>query len=197
MPLVGSAQVPAEGTSVAAKRPTYGQLVSAGYDLLTEGKIKEAYMAALMAAQADPDRFESYALAALVMHTRGADAEAKGFVEKALDLAPADKNAKLRELAGAINDSGVPKDGLARETSISTPGKGKNASIPKAQRPVRIRIAPSSLGYVNLRQQPSTTSHVIAKVRPGEIYTVSRISGGWYHIGGGWVAGRYISVIKN
>jgi hypothetical protein len=91
-----------------AATPTYGQLVSAGYDLLREGKVKEAYLAAMMAAKADPTRFESFALAALIMHSRGADGDARDFVEKALGLAPADKKDKLRDLAKSINDSLAP-----------------------------------------------------------------------------------------
>src|SRR5215831_3941575 len=55
-----------QGTS-----PTYNQLVSAGYDFLKEGKLKEAYVSSMEAAKRSPSRFEAYALAALVLSQQG------------------------------------------------------------------------------------------------------------------------------
>ena len=83
-------------------KPTYNQLISAGYDALRDGNVKKAYLAALEAAKTDPQRFESYALAALALHEQGSDSEAKTFVSKAVVRAPKDKQAKLAELASAI-----------------------------------------------------------------------------------------------
>ena len=60
-----------DGMSQSSAPPTYNQLVSTGYDLLKEGKLKEAYIAAVEAAKADDKRFEAYALAALVLHAQG------------------------------------------------------------------------------------------------------------------------------
>jgi hypothetical protein len=40
-------------------QPSYNQLISSGNDLLKEGKPKEAYAAAMAAAQADDKRFEA------------------------------------------------------------------------------------------------------------------------------------------
>jgi hypothetical protein len=84
---------------------TYNQLIGSGYDLLKEGKIGEAYLAAMEAAQKDPTRFEAYALAALALHVKGAEREAKTFIDKALSHAPPDKKPLLNDLAGKIADA--------------------------------------------------------------------------------------------
>jgi hypothetical protein len=207
--------------SAEAGKPTYGQLVSAGYDLLTEGKVKEAYVAAVMAAKSDPGRFESYALAALVMHTRGANVEAREFVGKALGRVPADKKPKLRELAKAIDDSlasapnhltGVDRQkpltpaaspSLKRAEATAARPEGVKASpsvakVPGAQTAAPRRevvIGQSSRGYANLRKGPATSTPVVGRVHPGEVYTYSRVVDGWYLLDGkqAWIASRYAS----
>jgi hypothetical protein len=77
-------------------------LIATGYDLLKEGKVGEAYVAATKAAQKEPTRFEAYALAALALHVKAADSQAKTFIDKALSLAPPDKKPLLNDLAGKI-----------------------------------------------------------------------------------------------
>jgi hypothetical protein len=83
--------------------PSYGELIVAGHDLLISGKLRQAYVAALAAAKTDPSRYEAYALAALVLRDRGAHADAKIFVSKAISLAPAERHAKLRQFAAEID----------------------------------------------------------------------------------------------
>jgi tetratricopeptide (TPR) repeat protein len=96
---------PAAATAQPTLPPKYDDMIGAGYELLQEGKLKEAYTAALSAATLDANRFEAYALAALALHGEGSDSEANQLVSKALGLAPADKRAKLNELAKVISDS--------------------------------------------------------------------------------------------
>jgi hypothetical protein len=57
-----------------------------------------------------------------------------------------------------------------------------------------IRIGNSSLGYVNVRERPDISSPVVAKVYPGEMYTLGKVVNGWYQVKdrGGWVAGKYV-----
>jgi len=81
----------------------YDQLISQGYELLKEGKLKEAYVAASEAEASNGKRFEAYALAAIILHQNGADADAKAFMEKAIARVPADKKAKLNGIAEAIS----------------------------------------------------------------------------------------------
>src|SRR5688500_7778142 len=59
-----------------------------------------------------------------------------------------------------------------------------------------VRIANSSIGYVNVRQEPDLNSRVIGKVRPGEVYAYSAVRKGWYRLDAkqGWIAGRYVVV---
>jgi uncharacterized protein YgiM (DUF1202 family) len=189
--------------------PTYGQLVSAGYDLLKEGKPKEAYVAAMMAASKEPKRFESYALAAAVLHVQGVNREARVLVRRALTLAPTNKKAPLEELAARIDKTttaattaGRPSPPRATSSSAATglkkePGGKPAGGAPATNRaPLKVRIASSSVGYVNVRREPNTRSAVVAKVRPGETYTASETLNGWYRLDGkaGWVAGRYVVV---
>jgi uncharacterized protein YgiM (DUF1202 family) len=59
-----------------------------------------------------------------------------------------------------------------------------------------VQIAPSSTGYVNVRQNPDVESPVVTKVRPGDTYSFSTVRNGWYRLDAkrGWVAGRYVTV---
>ena len=90
------------GSARAAPQLTYNQLVSIGYDLLKEARVGEAYLAAMEAARTTPGRFEAYALAALALHVRGDDREAKPFVARALTLAPPPKRTLVTRLATEI-----------------------------------------------------------------------------------------------
>src|SRR5215471_9622891 len=112
-------QTPATRRPTPATQPpaslTYNQLIGAGYDLLKEVRLGEAYLAATEAAQRNPSRFEAYALAALTLHVRGADREAKPFIDKALSLAPPIKKRLLNQLADEIAGGLAPKSKI--ETS--------------------------------------------------------------------------------
>ena len=98
-------RAPANLSAKPAPKAGYVQLIAVGYDYFTQGKLKEAYTAALMAAQVNPNGFESYALAAAVMHVRREPAYAKEFVDKALARADASQKAKVRDLATVIDQS--------------------------------------------------------------------------------------------
>jgi hypothetical protein len=95
---------------------TYNQWISSGYDLLKQARISEAVLAATEAAKKDPSRFEAYTLAALALHTGGADREATPFIDKALSLAPPDRQRLLSDLANQIA-SGL--SGAAKESPVN------------------------------------------------------------------------------
>ena len=190
-------------------QPTYGQLVSAGYDLLKEGKPKEAYVAAMMAASKEPKRFESYALAAAVLHVQGVNKEARVLVRRALTLAPTNKKPPLEELAARIEKTTGATTAARRSLPPATssraatelkkePGGKPAGGAPATNRraALKVRIASSSIGYVNVRREPNTRSAVVARVKPGETYTASETVNGWYRLDGkaGWVAGRYVVI---
>ncbi|HTP88160.1 MAG TPA: hypothetical protein VMJ34_14490 [Bryobacteraceae bacterium] len=88
---------------------TYNQLITIGYDLLKTARIGEAYLAATRAALKDPDRFEAYALAALALHLKDADQEAKSFVDKALERVPEQKRAQVLKIADLIKSGAASK----------------------------------------------------------------------------------------
>lgn len=61
-----------------------------------------------------------------------------------------------------------------------------------------LRIQPTGLGYLNVRSQPTTASSIVGQAQPGDIYTYTDSSNGWYRIvssdlptGSGWVLGSY------
>lgn len=195
--LSGSA-IAAQSPKPTKATPTYGQLVSAGYDLLKEGKPKEAYAAAMMAASQDPKRFESYALAAAVLHVQGANREARTLLQRALSLGAPSKKPALQELAARIDREvksaptaagGAPKRATGSVASTDRSPAAKSASK------MRVRIGTSSVGYVNVRREPSTASDILGRVKAGETYMASQVTNGWYRLEGkGWVAGRYVIV---
>ena len=88
---------------------TYNHLITIGYDLLKTARIGEAYLAATRAALKDPDRFEAYALAALALHLKDADQEAKTFVDKALERVPEQKRAQVLKIADLIKSGAASK----------------------------------------------------------------------------------------
>lgn len=91
-----------------AVSPSYNQLVSAGYDFLKAGELKEAYVSSMEAAKINPSRFEAYALAGLVASQQGNATEAKAFLDKAIPRAPSDKKARLDEIARTIAPAKKP-----------------------------------------------------------------------------------------
>jgi len=71
-----------------------------------------------------------------------------------------------------------------------------------------ITILDSELGYVRVREEPTTDSSQVGQVLPGEVYTYDEVSeGDWYRIeylpaqAGeeglyGWVSGTYVEVVE-
>jgi len=59
-----------------------------------------------------------------------------------------------------------------------------------------VTITKTPTGYLNVRQQPSSSSTLVAKVNPGETYQYTAVKNGWYQIvlkdgTTGWVLGTY------
>ena|SRR5688572_14271262 len=196
--VLNSSAIAAQSPKPTKATPTYGQLVSAGYDFLKEGKRKEAYAAAMMAASQEPKRFESYALAAAVLHVQGANREARTLMQRALALAAPSKKPALQELAARIDREVKVSPTAAGGAPKRATGSVATTDASRAAKPVskmRVRIAPSSVGYVNVRREPTTTAAILGRVKAGETYTASQVANGWYRLEGkGWVAGRYVIV---
>ena len=71
----------------------YNQLVTAGRKALDAGKKDDALLAAGAAIEKLPERFEAYALGALVYQAKGELADARKLIAKALEKAPEAKKA--------------------------------------------------------------------------------------------------------
>lgn len=177
--LDGSAKAqPLPQGAADSQPPSYNQLITVGYELIKENKLTEGYTAALHAAAIDPARFEAYALAALALHLIDANDEAQAMVTKALARAPSDKRRQVSDLAKVIAGGRVKSSAGSSRAAART-----------------LRIADSTLGYVNVRKAPDGDAPIVGRVRPGEVYNFSTVSSGWYRIDGkGWVAGKYVLV---
>ena len=109
----------------------YDALIAQGNKLLADEKPKEAYAVALEAANLDANRFEGYALAAMIMQRRGASAEAEKFIAKAIKLAPAEKQPTLEKLRTLVQSAASAAKAPAGSTQ--TPPQ-KSELPPEGQR---------------------------------------------------------------
>lgn len=91
-------------------------------------------------------------------------------------------------------------DALAAENAAeasSTPPVSATTTPPAPITPT-LKINANSVGFLNVRQSPSTGSGIITKAHPGEIYPYGAVQNDWYRITlpsgkTGWVAGQYIT----
>jgi uncharacterized protein YgiM (DUF1202 family) len=69
----------------------------------------------------------------------------------------------------------------------------------------RLKVTETGIGYLNVRSGPNSSSSLLGKVYPGDIYEYTEQSGGWYKIKGlpsgvstgeGWVMGTYVNLIS-
>lgn len=104
----------------------------------------------------------------------------------------------LYSLIGAINPS-APSPAPVIEVNIE-PVTPSISPVPTAI-PPRIKILPTSVGYLNVRTEPSLTAGILRQVKPGDIFEFEQKSGKWYQIklDGqilGWVFGDYAEEIQ-
>ena len=63
----------------------------------------------------------------------------------------------------------------------------------------QLQVLNTEVGYLNVRQAPVAGSQVIAKIKPGEIYSYTNQKGQWYEIilsngQPGWVSQKYVKL---
>jgi len=63
-----------------------------------------------------------------------------------------------------------------------------------------LEVSPNSLGFLNIRTLPSSSSGLIRKAKIGEKFDYVELQDGWYKIvlspdKYGWVSGKYIQVV--
>jgi hypothetical protein len=65
----------------------------------------------------------------------------------------------------------------------------------------QVKVAATPTGFLNVRSTPATSGTLVTKVHPGEVYTYTKVQGGWYYITlpngtQGWVIAQYVEVLK-
>jgi len=92
------------------------------------------------------------------------------------------------------------------ETSSTTPATTPVQTTPPpatttSASVTKLQVTQTPTGFLNVRQQPSTTSQLVTKINPGETYEYIAQKSGWYEIvlsdgTNGWVSGQYIKIVK-
>lgn len=108
----------------------------------------------------------------------------------ATKLEPTISSSTPFELAGGSIASSTTSSGTSTSSPTSTPPTKKTLSL---------KINAISTGFLNVRAGPSSSSALVAKVHPGEVYTYTQVKNGWYLITlpsgqTGWVSGQYVTV---
>jgi len=68
--------------------------------------------------------------------------------------------------------------------------------------PPYITVLQTDTGYLNVREEPSTKSDILVKIKPGESYPfVEKNNTGWYKIEylqgeEGWISGKYVKLVQ-
>ncbi|MBL9079064.1 MAG: sel1 repeat family protein [Planctomycetes bacterium] len=87
---------------VSLRAQSYDATIKQGQALLAREMLHEAFLVASAAISMDNERWEGYALASLALAARGEKADAIAYVDKALERAPKDKAATLREVRAKL-----------------------------------------------------------------------------------------------
>lgn len=104
----------------------------------------------------------------------------------------------LYSLIGALNPS-APSPAPVVKVNVG-PVTPSISPVPTAI-PPRIKILPTSVGYLNVRTEPSLSAGILRQVKPGVIFEFEQKSDKWYQIkldeqSSGWVFGDYVEEIK-
>jgi tetratricopeptide (TPR) repeat protein len=102
-------------TACLGQTAKYEEIIKDARSLLKEEKPVEAKAKAEEAAKLDSRRYESYAVLALIAIQQNDSAAAKAALDKALELAPAEKRASLESLRDKLPAS--PSQGAAQSTA--------------------------------------------------------------------------------
>jgi len=87
------------------------------------------------------------------------------------------------------------------EPATTTPTTTKQIFTPPPAQEERVKIKPTTLGYLNVRQGPGVSYAKVGEAEIGKIYTVIDEKNGWYQIQlnantAGWVIATYVDKIK-
>lgn len=99
--------------------------------------------------------------------------------------------------------AGMDASATPPETGSSTPSE--QPVFISTGTPSQIELAPqltikaTPTGYLNVREQPTSSAKVVTQVHPGEVYSYTLSKSGWYQISlpndqSGWISGQYVSL---
>jgi TPR repeat protein len=106
--------------------------INSGSKALNDGKIDDGMIAALAAIKQNDQRFEGYALVALLLENQGKTSEALNYVEKALARAPESKKAqleKIKERFSQLSATPVSQQGQAPSPALSGEARRKSEAL--------------------------------------------------------------------
>lgn len=110
----------------------------------------------------------------------------------------------IYSLLGGLNqvtDAPISSNTPSNEAIIEeTPSKTTEIETISETPTNKLRILPSSTGYINLLNTPSPGGIIVGKVFSNEIYTITSEQNGWYEITfekdkSGWIAQNNISIL--
>jgi tetratricopeptide (TPR) repeat protein len=205
-PVAPDYEVKAQSVPSDAGSPSYDGYLSQARALTAKKQFAAAVSSAELAIRLDDRRWEGFVAAAKAYAAQGLLDDAIGMLQLALSRAPQDRKGPIREAivvcreqVAAYAATRVAAKGAARvsppapaeaTTRVQTPPtRGKTQ--PAAR---RFKIAPSTLGYVNVRKAPNSSSPIVGRVRPGDTYELGEVRDGWYYVASlkGWIAGKYV-----
>lgn len=126
-----------------------------------------------------------------------------GYLIYSLYTNPAETSTQTDQSSGlSQEETALPRGNeVITDVSSSTPVMGTStvASTTPPVKELKLKISSTPTTFLNVRNGPSLSNKVIAKVHPGEIYVYTELKSGWYNIiladkTTGWVFGEYVTV---
>jgi len=110
----------------------------------------------------------------------------------------ADIAAQPFPLAGGTAPTSSTSTIISASSTPSTVSTSTPTSTPPSAPILQVKINSTPTGYLNVRNQPSSSATIVTQVHPGEVYTYVKFQNGWYEItysgfSQGWVSGQYVT----
>ena len=116
----------------------------------------------------------------------------------------------LYSLLGSLNTSGSTPPPVVNQVEQPTPSPLPATPTTTNPAALKLKIKATSVGYLNVRIEPSLTAGIIKQVSPGETFEYLKVKDKWYEIvlcqmsdvncpaagESGWVFGDYVEEIK-
>lgn len=96
----------------------------------------------------------------------------------------------------------VPDPSFVPTATTTAPTVSSPTSTPTSTQALsKVKIRPTTVGYVNVREQPTTASKIVGKANTGQEFTIVADQGGWVNIQfsptvKGWISGAYVDKLQ-